>query len=225
MALNPAQVLYRDEFVASFEQRQSYLRDTVTNEAMVKGSSAVFLVTGQAEAMKERGVDGLIPASNEVDTQITVTPKEIAMQPQTITVTADGTSAVGRDHVDRVIGQIAQHQSGRIDLLALPGPFGRERLGQGLARNQLRSSALALHRAAIECDAPQCAFGHHFNSFVEPLHGRGVFHFRARNTGATSRSIIPIAVKAQPAAGGMANLPPRIIFRATSRLRLTWRAL
>ena len=77
MALNPAQVLYRDEFVASFEQRQSYLRDTVTNEAMVKGSSAVFLVTGQAEAMKERGVDGLIPASNEVDTQVTVTLKEM----------------------------------------------------------------------------------------------------------------------------------------------------
>lgn len=77
MALNPSQVLYRDEFVASFEQRQTYLRDSVTNEAMVKGSSAIFLVTGQAEAMKERGVDGLIPAASETDSQVTITLKEM----------------------------------------------------------------------------------------------------------------------------------------------------
>jgi hypothetical protein len=77
MGLNPTQVLYRDEFVASFEQRQSYLRDTVTTESMTKGSAAIFLVTGQAEAMKERGVDGLIPASNETDAQVTVNLKEM----------------------------------------------------------------------------------------------------------------------------------------------------
>lgn len=77
MGLNPSQVMYRDEFVASFEQRQSYLRDTVTNEGIVKGNSAIVLVTGQAEAMKERGVDGLIPASNETDTQVTITLKEM----------------------------------------------------------------------------------------------------------------------------------------------------
>lgn len=77
MGLNPSQILYRDEFVASFEQRQSYLRDTVTNEAMVKGNSAIFLVTGQAESMKERGVDGLIPASNETDVQVTINLKEM----------------------------------------------------------------------------------------------------------------------------------------------------
>lgn len=77
MALNPTQVLYRDEFVSAFEQRQSYLRDTVTNEAMVKGSSAIFLVTGQADTMKERGVDGLIPSANETDSQVTISLKEM----------------------------------------------------------------------------------------------------------------------------------------------------
>lgn len=77
MSLNPTQVLYRDEFVASFEQRQSYLRDSVTSEAMVKGNSAIFLVTGQADTMKERGVDGLIPAANETDSQVTITLKEM----------------------------------------------------------------------------------------------------------------------------------------------------
>jgi hypothetical protein len=71
------QTLYRDEFVAAFEQRQSYLRDSVTTEAMIKGNQAVVLVTGTADTMKERGVDGLIPAANETDTQITVTLKEM----------------------------------------------------------------------------------------------------------------------------------------------------
>jgi hypothetical protein len=71
------QALYKDEFVAAFEQRQSYLRDSVTTEAMIKGSSAIFLVTGKADTMKERGVDGLIPAANEVDTQVTITLKEM----------------------------------------------------------------------------------------------------------------------------------------------------
>lgn len=77
MSLNPTQVLYRDEFVASFEQRQSYLRDSVTSEAMVKGNSAIFLVTGQADTMKERGVDGLIPSANETDSQVTIALKEM----------------------------------------------------------------------------------------------------------------------------------------------------
>lgn len=73
----PTQVLYRDEYVAAFEQRQSYLRDSVTSEAMVKGNSAIFLVTGKADTMKERGVDGLIPAANETDTQVTISLKEM----------------------------------------------------------------------------------------------------------------------------------------------------
>lgn len=73
----PTQVLYRDEYVAAFEQRQSYLRDSCTTEAMVKGNSAIFLVTGKADTMKERGVDGLIPAANESDTQVTISLKEM----------------------------------------------------------------------------------------------------------------------------------------------------
>lgn len=77
MGLNPSHVLYRDEFVAAFEQRQSYLRDSVTSEAMIKGASAVFLVTGKADTMKERGVDGLIPSASEVDTQVTINLKEM----------------------------------------------------------------------------------------------------------------------------------------------------
>jgi hypothetical protein len=73
----PMQTLYRDEYVASFEVRQSYLRDAVTTESMVKGNNAIFLVTGRSDTMKERGVDGLIPAANELDSQITINLKEM----------------------------------------------------------------------------------------------------------------------------------------------------
>jgi len=73
----PMQTLYREEYVAAFEVRQSYLRDAVTTEAMLKGTSAIFLVTGRADTMKERGVDGMIPAANELDSQITISLKEM----------------------------------------------------------------------------------------------------------------------------------------------------
>lgn len=71
------QAMYRDEFVRSFEQRQSYLRDTVTTDYMTKGDSLVWLIASTAEAMKQRGVDGLIPAANEVDTQVTINLREM----------------------------------------------------------------------------------------------------------------------------------------------------
>jgi hypothetical protein len=72
----PMQIQYRDEFVESFEQRTSYLRDTVTTEAVIKGNQARFLVTGVSDSMSERGVDGLIPAANSTDTTATATLAE-----------------------------------------------------------------------------------------------------------------------------------------------------
>lgn len=72
------QAMYRDQFVAGFEQSQSYLRDTVTTEAMIKGVSATFLVTGtNSGGMVERGVDGLIPARTRTDAQTPITLKEL----------------------------------------------------------------------------------------------------------------------------------------------------
>lgn len=63
MADSAAQIRYREEFISGFEQRQSLLRQTVTVEADIKGSSAVFLVadSGNAAAVT-RGLNGLIPA-------------------------------------------------------------------------------------------------------------------------------------------------------------------
>lgn len=72
------QAMYRDMFVTGFEQSRSILRPTVTTEAMVKGISATFLVTGtNSSGMVERGVDGMIPARTRTDSQVTVTLKEL----------------------------------------------------------------------------------------------------------------------------------------------------
>lgn len=71
------QTQYRQEFIASFEQKQSLLRDTVTTEAVIKGNTAVFLVAGSggAEAVS-RGVNGLIPARADDETQNSCTLSE-----------------------------------------------------------------------------------------------------------------------------------------------------
>ncbi len=74
MAANAPQIQYRQEFIAAFEQRQSLLRNTVTNEAVIKGNQATFLVAGSGSASAvTRGVNGLIPARNDSNTQSTAT--------------------------------------------------------------------------------------------------------------------------------------------------------
>lgn len=57
------QTQYRQEFIAGFEAHVSLLRETVTNEAEIKGNTCVFLVadSGGATAVT-RGINGLIPA-------------------------------------------------------------------------------------------------------------------------------------------------------------------
>lgn len=72
-----AMTQYRDEFIASFEAHQSLCRDAVTTEAQIKGNTAVFLVAGSGGATaKTRGVDGLIPARTDSNTQNSCTLQE-----------------------------------------------------------------------------------------------------------------------------------------------------
>ncbi len=68
---------YRQEFIEGFEDRQSILRSTCVQEAVISGNEAVFLVadSGSATAVT-RGVDGLIPARGDNLTQNTATLRE-----------------------------------------------------------------------------------------------------------------------------------------------------
>ena len=60
-----------------FEQHQSFLRDTVTTEAVIKGNQAVFLVAGSGQATAvSRGVNGRIPARGDNLQQNTCTLQE-----------------------------------------------------------------------------------------------------------------------------------------------------
>jgi hypothetical protein len=66
------QTQYRQEFIAQFEQHQSLLRDTVTTEAVIKGNTAIFLVAGSGAATAvNRGINGLIPARSDANSQNT----------------------------------------------------------------------------------------------------------------------------------------------------------
>lgn len=79
MASTAYKVIYRDEIIAGFEQRQSLTRDTVTTmfEKTSGGNTATFLVedSGGATAVT-RGTDGLIPARNDNLTQTSATLTE-----------------------------------------------------------------------------------------------------------------------------------------------------
>jgi hypothetical protein len=77
MAETAFQTQYRQEFIASFEQRSSLLRSTVVTESVIKGNTATFLVAGSGGATAvTRGVNGLIPARADDLTQTSATLAE-----------------------------------------------------------------------------------------------------------------------------------------------------
>lgn len=77
MASTAFQTLFRQEFIGTFETRQSYLRSTVTTMANVNGNTATFLVAGSGGATAvTRGVNGLIPARSDDLTQTSATLAE-----------------------------------------------------------------------------------------------------------------------------------------------------
>lgn len=73
MAGAAPQTVYRDEFVLGFGQRVSLLKDTTTEELMIKGNQAVFMTVDSSGTAVTRGVNGLIPAGDNNNTQITAT--------------------------------------------------------------------------------------------------------------------------------------------------------
>lgn len=77
MADTAFQTQYRQEFIHGFEDRQSILRATTVQEAVIKGNKATFLVadSGSATAVS-RGVSGLIPARSDNNTQTTASLEE-----------------------------------------------------------------------------------------------------------------------------------------------------
>lgn len=77
MADTAFQIQYRQEYIQSYEQHQTLLRDTVTTEAVIKGNQAVFLVAGSGSANAvTRGTNGFIPARPDSNTQNTCTLQE-----------------------------------------------------------------------------------------------------------------------------------------------------
>lgn len=77
MADTAFQTQYRNELVMTFEEGMSWLRQTTVTEAVIKGNSAVFNVAGSGNASAvTRGVNGLITARSDDNTQNTCTLTE-----------------------------------------------------------------------------------------------------------------------------------------------------
>lgn len=72
MADSAFQQQYRQELIAEFEEGMSWLRQCTVTEAVIKGNQAVFLVAGSGGAAAvTRGINGLIPARADNNTQHT----------------------------------------------------------------------------------------------------------------------------------------------------------
>lgn len=69
-------VIYRREWIQSFERLPTVLRNTVTSDSQVEGKQAVFLIAGSGREAVGRGSNGMIPASTETQTQVTLTLAE-----------------------------------------------------------------------------------------------------------------------------------------------------
>lgn len=74
MAETAFKTVYRDEYIAGFEQSQSLLRATTVTEFVKEGNTATFLVadTNDAEPVT-RGVNGMIPARADNLSQLSAT--------------------------------------------------------------------------------------------------------------------------------------------------------
>lgn len=68
---------FSTEWVAAYEQKQSFLRGTVTTEGEVKGANSfVFILAGAADVAVERGANGLIPVADDNQASTTCTLRE-----------------------------------------------------------------------------------------------------------------------------------------------------
>lgn len=71
---NPAvpMTMYREEYIALFEQRYSMLKAGCVRETMIRGQTATFLVAGSGnEVAVSRGSNGQIPYKTTSNTQVT----------------------------------------------------------------------------------------------------------------------------------------------------------
>src|SRR5579885_1300804 len=83
MADSAFQIQFRQEFIAQFEQGQSWLRNVCTTEAVIKGNQAMFLVAGSGGATAvTRGLNGNIPPRVDSLTQVPATLVEWHDKPQ-----------------------------------------------------------------------------------------------------------------------------------------------
>lgn len=77
MANTAPQTQYRQELILGFEQRKSTLLSAVTSEAVIKGNTATFLISGSSgDTAVTRGTNGLIPYRSEDLTQVSATLAE-----------------------------------------------------------------------------------------------------------------------------------------------------
>lgn len=70
------QTKYAMEFTTAYEQKESWLRGTVTTEGEVNGDTFVFIIESTADSAVERGANGNIPYASDDQSSASCTLKE-----------------------------------------------------------------------------------------------------------------------------------------------------
>lgn len=67
---------YREEWIVAFQRGETYLKNAVSKEVVIKGLNAKFALQGAAGRMTTRGTNGLIPSRTRTDTAPSITLEE-----------------------------------------------------------------------------------------------------------------------------------------------------
>lgn len=111
MAETAFQTAYRNELIATFEVTESLLAQSVTDEAVISGNSAVFLVAGSGDATAvTRGVNGRIPGRANDLTQVTCTLTEWHDKPE-----MTGFNVFASQSGDRIIRKMQMDSAGVVN--------------------------------------------------------------------------------------------------------------
>lgn len=111
---NPEAVIYKREFVESYNLGATLLADRFTEESMTVGRSVVFDVATLGGRMSTRSIDGRIPRRNRTDSQITCTidervAKEEVTDFEKFTSQADERAKINRSIMISVNEEIDYH--------------------------------------------------------------------------------------------------------------------
>jgi len=158
MADTAFQTQFRQEFIQGFEQHQSLLYDSVTNEVMMKGNQATFLVADSGGVRAStRGTNGRIPGRPDNLTQNTITLQEVHDKPQRTGFNIFASQGDGRRIMQETARAVINREIDLTIITALSGATVTTGTAASASLNLVLRSLTMLGNADVPLDGRVCA--------------------------------------------------------------------